>query len=71
MINENIVCGLCSISCNKLDVIVLKDNQLYYANRINCPSCHYTLYELTEPICGKESSDKFNYFLTKAIDISK
>lgn len=71
MRSKNIICGFCNTFCSKSEVIVLRDNNLYYANRIKCPSCNYTSYELTENICGIESPEKFDYFLPKAIDISK
>lgn len=71
MINETTICGFCNKPCVKLDVVLLKDDKLYYAYKHRCPSCNYTIYELSDFICGKENPEKFNYFLPKAIDISK
>lgn len=71
MENSLYFCSFCGNLCDKQELIVKKDNVLYYANKIECHNCKYAVYNLEDKICGTESPDRYSFFLQKAIDISK
>lgn len=72
MSNDSIVvCGFCGNICEKYQVVVLKEGKLYHADKAKCNHCNKSFFELGDLICGKESPDKFNYYLSVAIDLNK